>query len=92
MPFTVGGEWIPSKQNSNHSSKPVKVRMVKRGKALLTVILNLSMSSTELKDLASILKKKLGCGGAVKEDAIEIQGDKVEEVQAYLQSVGIKFQ
>lgn len=80
------------KKKSTHFSKPVKVRMVKRGKALLTVILNLQMSPIELKDLASTLKKKLGCGEGVKEDVMEIQGDKVEEVKAYLQSIGIASQ
>lgn len=92
MPFTIGGEWIPNKMNSNHSSKPVKVRLVKRGKAILTVVMNLKMTSNELKDLATILKKKFGCGGGVKEEVIEIQGDKVEEVKNYLQSIGITSQ
>ncbi len=92
MPFTIGGEWIPSKLTANQSSKSVKVRLVKRGKALLTVVLNLQMDSNELKDLASILKKKLGCGGSVKEDSIEMQGDKVDDVKNYLQAIGIRSQ
>jgi translation initiation factor 1 len=92
MPFTIGGEWNPSKKNSNQSSKLVKVRLVKRGKALLTVVLNLQMTPDELKDLASTMKKKFGCGGGVKEGVIEIQGDKVDDVKSYLQSIGISSQ
>lgn len=92
MPFTIGGDWIPNKQPSDHSSKPVKVRLLKRGKSILTVIMNLQMSSAELLELASGLKKKLGCGGSVRELTIEIQGDKVEEVKGHLQSIGIKSQ
>lgn len=92
MPFTIGGEWIPEKKNSNHSSKPVKVRLVKRGKAILTLVMNLPMTADELKDLASNLKKKLGCGGSVREDVIEIQGDKVADVKNYLLSKGISSQ
>jgi translation initiation factor 1 len=88
MPFTIEGNWIPSKPNE--SPKPVKVRLIKRGKSLLTVILNLSMPLNEKEELASALKKNLGCGGSVKEDTVEIQGDKVEAVKKWLLGRGIK--
>jgi translation initiation factor 1 len=89
MPFTIGGEWIPSKSNQENQ-KPVKVRLVKRGKSTLTVILNLKISAKEIEILATDLKKKLGCGGAVKDNTIEIQGDKVDQVRKQLDSLGIK--
>jgi translation initiation factor 1 len=89
MPFNIAGDWIPNPSNSK-PTKPVKVRLVKRGKSILTVILNLSMSEKELGILASQLKKKLGCGGAVKDDNIEIQGDKVSQVLKLLSDLGIK--
>lgn len=91
MPFTIDGQWIPSKQPST-PSKPVKVRLIKRGKSTLTVILNLKMPSKELSDLASAMKKKLGCGGAVVDGSIEIQGEKVEHVKNYLREIGVKSQ
>lgn len=90
MPFTLGGEWIPSRPAVDHPLKPVKVRLVKRGKSIVTVILNLKMSLQEKNTLASNLKKKLGCGGAVRETEIEIQGDKVAEVKNYLAELKIK--
>ncbi len=90
MPFTIEGEWVPNKEPSKRPAKPVKVRQVKRGKSILTVILNLSLSQKEAADLASKIKKKLGCGGSVTEDGIEIQGDKVAEVKAILETLGIK--
>jgi translation initiation factor 1 len=91
MPFTIDGQWVPSKTAvSNTPQKPVKVRLVKRGKSILTVILNLSLPQNELAALASSLKKKLGCGGAVKEDSIEMQGDKVTLVLKHLTEIGIK--
>ena len=92
MPFTMDGQWIPSppKTSDPKSSLPVKVRLVKRGKSILTVILNLNMSSKEKEDLASGLKKSLGCGGAVKDDVVVIQGDKVPLVKKYLLALGIK--
>jgi len=78
MPFTIDGQWVPSKKES---PKPVKVRLVKRGKSILTVIYGLSMTEEKMEQLASDLKKKLGCGGSVKEGNIEIQGDKVKQVE-----------
>ncbi len=92
MPFTIGGEWIPSKTTCSAASKPVKVRLVKRGKSILTVVLNLQISSKELDNLASTLKKKLGCGGSVRDKDVEIQGDKVAEVKSYLKEIGLKPQ
>ncbi len=93
MPFTIGGEWIPNKStNSNISHKPVKVRLVKRGKSILTVILNLAMDQNELADFLSTAKKKLGCGGTIKNGEIEIQGDKVEQIKKILIDMKIKSQ
>lgn len=91
MPFNISGEWVPNPTKpSNASTKVVKVRLIKRGKSILTVILNLNLSVKERAELASDIKKKLGCGGAVKENDIEIQGDKVEQVKKMLMEKGIK--
>jgi translation initiation factor 1 len=95
MPFTIAGDWIPTppekKENSSSQpSKPVKVRLLKRGKNVVTVILNLNKEDKEMQELASGIKKKLGCGGSVKGEEIEIQGEKVALVQAYLKDKGIK--
>ncbi len=91
MPFTIDGQWVPSKKTSDTTpKKPVKVRLVKRGHSILTVILNLSMNEAEQAALASQLKKKLGCGGAIKDGAIEMQGDKVAQTLKYLAEIGIK--
>jgi translation initiation factor 1 len=89
MPFTIGGDWIPSKSNEENQ-KPVKVRLVKRGKSILTVILNLKIPAKEVEILAKDLKMKLGCGGAIIDNTIEIQGDKVDQVKKHLDSLGIK--
>jgi translation initiation factor 1 len=90
MPFTFDGDWIPSTCKAETSKKPVKVRLIKKGHNILTVILNLCLSQNELSGLASSLKKKLGCGGAIKDGIIEIQGDKVLQVKELLLALGIK--
>lgn len=89
MPFTIDGKWIPSPHRSTTARKPVKVRLVKRGRSILTVVLNLSMSPSELETLASRIKKKLGCGGAVKQSDLEIQGDHVQSIIRFLGELGI---
>ena len=90
MPFTMDGQWISSTPTAKTSDKPVKVRLVKRGQSILTVILNLNLSSKEKEELASSLKKNLGCGGAVKDEEVVIQGDKVALVKKHLLAIGIK--
>ncbi len=90
MPFTIGGEWIPSSSSASKGpQKPVKVRIVKRQNNLLTVISNLPFPPSRLKELASQIKRSLGCGGALKGDEIEVQGNHVEEVKKILDSLSI---
>lgn len=86
MPFTIGGDWVPEKGPPVQKKGAVKVRFVKRGKAQLTIIFNLTMEATELKDLARELKRTLGSGGGISEGNIEIQGNKVKEVEQILRS------
>lgn len=90
MPFTIDGQWIPKEEPSKAPNKQVKVRLVKRGNSVVTVVINLNRTEKELADLAFQMKRKLGCGGAVKEGAIEIQGDKVDNVITFLKELGIK--
>lgn len=89
MPFTIGGEWIPAEKPPDPKKK-VKVILEKRGNSVVTVILNLPMSADKMEEISSSLKKKFGCGGAVKDLKVEIQGDKVSQVQEFLSKLGIK--
>ncbi len=94
MPFTIGGEWIPSEpsketKEEKASHKKVAVRRVKRKKALLTVVYNLHPDKHPLKELASDIKKQLGVGGSIKDGNLEFQGDHVAEVVEILNARGI---
>jgi translation initiation factor 1 len=93
MPFTIGGDWVPQEepQASCAAGKPVKVRLEKRGRAVLTVVLNLS-ERHDAKALAKDIKRACGCGGTVKQGVIELQGERVEEVRGLLRARGIKAQ
>jgi translation initiation factor 1 len=47
----------------------------RKGKGM-TIITGVPLDEESLKNLAKQLKKKCGCGGAVKNGVIEIQGDQ----------------
>lgn len=91
MPFTLGGDWIPKSDSTPERSKQIKVRLVKQGDVLLTVVYNIDPKKYPLKEIASSIKKSLGIGGSIKEDRLEFQGDKVEQVSELLRKKGIKL-
>lgn len=55
---------------------------------MVTVITGLPLTTNELGQLATQLKKSCGSGGAVKDANIEIQGDHREEITSRLQALG----
>lgn len=61
-----------------------------RGGKTVTSISGVPLSEEPLRELASALKKRCGCGGALKDGVIEIQGDHVELLLAELQARGFK--
>ena len=64
----------------------VRVRPEKKGRGgkTVTVITGLPMTGNELKGFAKQLKKRCGGGGAVKDGAVELQGDHVDTMVAEL--------
>jgi len=93
MPFTIGGDWsAPEPPKKPKPKRPVKVRSEKRGNKRVTVVLNLPFEDEEIKTLAKKLKRHCSCGGTIKAGVIELQGEKVEEVQQFLRNEGIKAQ
>lgn len=62
----------------------------RKGKGV-TVITGVPLPEDELKKLAAKLKNKCGCGGTVKNDTIEIQGDKRDEIIELLKPNGWKI-
>ncbi|MCE7535543.1 stress response translation initiation inhibitor YciH [Aliivibrio fischeri] len=59
----------------------------RKGKGVC-VVTGLDMEDTQLKLLAAQLKKVCGCGGSVKDGAIEIQGDNREKIKDFLTKQG----
>jgi translation initiation factor 1 len=67
-----------------------KLRVEKsgRGGKTVTVVYDLPNNQPFLRELASELKRTCGAGGAVTENAVEIQGDLRDRIRAALQKKG----
>jgi translation initiation factor 1 len=70
----------------------MSVRREKQGRAgkTVTAIYDFQSSDRQCEELAKALKKSLGTGGSAKNGAVEIQGDKVQAVLAWLTKQGYK--
>lgn len=61
----------------------------RKGKGV-TCVRGLPGTDSELRLLLAEMKKRCGCGGALKDGVIEIQGDKRTEIKALLEVRGHK--
>lgn len=70
----------------------VRIKRITKGKKGKGVssIEGLGLDKDALKQLCSELKKQCGCGGAVKDYNIEIQGDVREKLKQILEAKGMK--
>lgn len=62
----------------------------RKGKGV-SLVKGLDLDAAALKTLGSELKKKCGCGGAVKDGVIEVQTDDREKLSTLLQAKGYKI-
>lgn len=64
------------------------IRLEKKGRAgkEVTVIEQLDLSPGKLSEWLRDLKQRLGCGGAIEERALVLQGNQCERVRAYLEA------
>ncbi|MBI5631377.1 MAG: translation initiation factor [Elusimicrobia bacterium] len=69
--------------------EPLRLRFLRGSKgAGMTRIERLSLHPTLKAELLSRLKKRLACGGAVKEGALEFQGDHRDFLEAEFKAQG----
>jgi len=61
-----------------------------RGGKVVTVVRGLATDSASLEATAKLLKTACGSGGAVKDGAVEVQGDHCDKVLALLAGRGLK--
>ena len=62
----------------------------RKGKPV-TLVGRFNIKEDEKKEVLKLLKKKLACGGAIKDEWIELQGDIKEKIKTVLESDGWKF-
>ncbi len=55
----------------------------------MTVVSHLGLSGAQLLELLQLIKKRLGTGGTLKNQSLEIQGNRIAEVRDLLASQGI---
>ena len=68
----------------------VRIQRETKGRkgAGVTLVTGIPLPEKELKELHSLLKKKCGVGGAIKDGVLELQGDQREAVFQALQGRG----
>ncbi|WP_323879165.1 translation initiation factor [Aeromonas hydrophila] len=82
------------KEQSQPSASPfpadgvVRIRRETKGRKGAGVITIHGVPAEQQKSLATLLKKKCGTGGGLKEGVIEIQGDKRDLIKTELEKAG----
>lgn len=73
------------------ATQTARLRVEKRAKGkVVTLVTNLDPVGNDLVALAATLKERCGTGGTLKDGAIELQGQKLEAVEAALKAIGYK--
>ena len=68
----------------------LRLRRETKGRKGAGVVCIYGAASAQVGDLAKQLKKQLGTGGAIKKGVIEIQGDRLPQIEALLLKNGYK--
>jgi translation initiation factor 1 len=66
----------------------LRIEKAGRGGKTVTVVDGLPRNEVFLKELLQDLKRACGCGGALRDGGVELQGDLRERVRAWLTSRG----
>ena len=72
---------------------PAKMRLEtnQRGGKSVTVLFNLPLDESEARDLLKSMQGAFGCGGAIKNNTLELRGDVRAKVEAFLLKKNVKI-
>lgn len=84
-----------NKQTSHETKNPNEHRLhfakeKRRGKTV-TIVKPFFLPKSDISTLLKLLKKRLGTGGAIKGDSMELQGDIADSLRAQLEEIGYRF-
>ena len=103
--FEMGADWSDDWASDNKPSKkatntaptlsPEKHQLhfakeKRRGK-VVTIARPFQLESSDLKSLLKTLKKQLGTGGTIRDDALEFQGNIPTQLRSALTALGYRF-
>lgn len=73
-------------------NKPVRVHLDRKGRGgkAVSVIVGVMSPPNGKQALLKLLKTKLGTGGTIKDDTLEIQGDRRDDIVAILNELGYR--
>ena len=72
------------------SEQRIQINTVKRKFGKMTTVISGMEKGMDLKKIAKSLKEVLGCGGTVKGNEIELQGDHMKKIKPLLIKMGFE--
>ena len=101
MGASFSDEWSSDNKEKIIQSKSTEIKtaekhqlhfaMEKRRGKTITIVKPFYLEKSEMQTILKILKKKLGIGGTVKEDALEFQGEVKEQLKAQLEKLNFRL-
>ena len=75
------------------SSGPAKMRLETNGRGgkAVTVLFNLPLDEAEAKAFLKTMQGAFGCGGAMKDNTLELRGDVRTKVEAFFAAKSLKI-
>ncbi len=70
------------------SEQRIQVTTVKKKFGKISTVVSGFDKSIDIKKIAKELKAELGCGGTVKDNVVELQGDHLRKIKPLLVSLG----
>ncbi|MBD3789183.1 MAG: translation initiation factor [Campylobacterales bacterium] len=84
-----------SKETAGEIKEPGKHQLhfakEKRNGKTVTIVKPFYLEKETLQNLLKTLKKKLGCGGTIKENILEFQGEIADILRKQLEELGYRF-
>lgn len=71
------------------SEQNIEIKLVKKKFGKISTIVG-GLKDVDIKDIAKKLKEKLACGGTVKNNEIELQGDHKNKIKIALIELGFE--